>query len=86
MSRFVKHLILLGEDAVKIERTLRDVVDIRFVTSMDQAVLEAFRVAKHGDHILLSPACASMDMFKNYEHRGDAFIAAVKRLQSSVFE
>ena len=47
---------------------------------MLQAVQEARRLARHGDTVLLAPACASMDMFVNYNKRGDAFAQAVREL------
>ena len=48
---------------------------------MDEAVSVAFRAAREGDAVLLSPACASFDMFRNYEHRAQVFIAAVQKIQ-----
>ena len=50
---------------------------------MEQAVAQAFRVARGGDVVLLSPACASFDMFENYAARGVAFAAAVARAERS---
>ena len=47
---------------------------------MQEAVSKAAQLAQSGDSVLLSPACASFDMFDNYAHRGDVFIAAVKNL------
>jgi UDP-N-acetylmuramoylalanine--D-glutamate ligase len=49
-------------------------------TSMDEAVDAAFAASEPGDAVLLSPACASFDMFRNYRHRGESFRAAVERL------
>ena len=49
---------------------------------MDAAVLTARSLARPGDNVLLAPACASFDMFNNFEHRGEVFIQAVERLQS----
>ncbi|MEZ5505388.1 MAG: hypothetical protein R3F38_05170 [Gammaproteobacteria bacterium] len=48
------------------------------VASLQEAVSVAADIAQPGDVVLLSPACASLDMFKNYEDRGDQFVAAVK--------
>jgi UDP-N-acetylmuramoylalanine--D-glutamate ligase len=49
---------------------------------MDDAVLRAYALAQPGDVVLLSPACASFDMFDNYEHRAQAFVAAVRSLET----
>ena len=48
---------------------------------MDEAVQRAARAARSGETVLLSPACASLDMFRDYAHRGDVFAAAVRRLR-----
>jgi UDP-N-acetylmuramoylalanine--D-glutamate ligase len=47
---------------------------------MDECVRVCYKIAERGDTVLLSPACASFDLFKNYEDRGDQFKAAVKNL------
>ena len=74
----VKHLILLGEDAELLNAELSDYTDISFVTGLSQAVSKANEVATAGDAVLLSPACASFDMYSGYEQRGDMFVVAVK--------
>jgi len=51
------------------------------VASMQEAVIAASRVARAGDTVLLSPACASLDMFRDYGHRGDVFAAAVREFE-----
>ena len=76
----VKHLILLGVDAELLNAELKDVTEITFVTDLKQAVIKANEVATTGDAVLLSPACASFDMFTGYEQRGDLFVAAVKEV------
>ncbi len=76
----VKKLILIGEAADSMAAVFRDVVDIEFAPSMDNAVLLAGQNACSGDTVLLAPACASFDMFDNYGQRGDAFIQAVAAL------
>ena len=79
--QYAKHVILLGKDAQDIEDVLLDSqVDISRVTTMDEAVLVAFQMAKMGDKVLLSPACASLDMFKDYVHRAEVFGNAVNEL------
>ncbi len=74
-------VVLIGRDARLIEAQTRDSgVEFLFADSMDEAVLIADRLATAGEAVLLSPACASMDMFRNYAHRAEVFVAAVKRL------
>lgn len=76
----VKHVVLLGQDAAQIETVLKGVCSTERVGSMEQAVQSAARTAQAGDTVLLSPACASLDMFRDYAHRGAVFAAAVKEL------
>lgn len=73
-------VVLMGRDAPLIECALGDVVPVVRVASMEEAVRRADELAQSGDTALLSPACASFDMFKGYDHRGDAFAAAVRSL------
>ena len=75
--------ILIGEAKELIARAIGDAVPFRFAGDMDDAVALAARHARPGDAVLLSPACSSYDMFKNYEHRGAEFVRAVRALQSS---
>ncbi len=78
----VRHAVLLGQDARLLGAALRGVATLEFATSMDDAVLKAANAARQGETVLLSPACASLDMFRDYGHRGDVFAAAVQRLGS----
>ena len=75
-------VVLIGRDAPAIEEVLQ-ATDIPRYQAVDlpEAVNIAKRVAQSGDAVLLSPACASFDMFNNYVHRAEVFVAAVKRLQ-----
>lgn len=82
-SHFVKHSILFGQDAAQIAETLNTVVDTRTVESLDAAVEQAHQLAAAGDIVLLSPACASFDMFSGFEERGRSFQKAVHRLGGS---
>ena len=76
----LKAAIVLGKDGPEIGKVLVNVVPVHAVDSMEMAVETAARIAKAGDIILLSPACASLDMFENYQARGDAFVTAVKKV------
>lgn len=72
--------VLIGEAAERIADAIRGHVPFERAASMDEAVELAFRLAKPGDAVLLSPACSSYDMFTSYAERGDRFADAVKRL------
>lgn len=80
VKQHVKTLILMGQDAAIIAAALRDIVEPLDATDMSDAVTQAARRAEPGDVVLLSPACASFDMFDSFEHRGDAFIQAVQQV------
>lgn len=81
----VKVLICLGKDNSKLKSAFGDVVDQMYETqSVTDLVHQALRVADAGDVVLLSPACASFDLFKNYEDRGDQFRKAVLDLKKEV--
>jgi UDP-N-acetylmuramoylalanine--D-glutamate ligase len=77
-----KHVLLIGRDAALIERAISQAgVPLETCSSLESAVARAARIAASGDAVLLSPACASFDMFRDYKHRGEAFAAAVKGLK-----
>lgn len=78
-----RRLILIGEDADTIEKELGNCAPTERANDMRDGVRRAFRAAENGDTVLLAPACASFDMFKNYEHRGQAFKEAVKEIMNS---
>ena len=80
----VRHVVLIGQDAGDVERALAGVSSSERAASMQDAVAAATRVAQPGDTVLLSPACASLDMFRDYGHRGDVFAAAVRALTGTV--
>jgi UDP-N-acetylmuramoylalanine--D-glutamate ligase len=72
-------VVLIGRDAAAIEAALASAgVNLARATSMEEAVQTAFDFASPGDAVLLSPACASFDMFRNYGHRGDVFSQAAR--------
>jgi UDP-N-acetylmuramoylalanine--D-glutamate ligase len=73
--------VLIGKDAPAVATALAGVCSTETVASMQEAVAAAARTARAGDTVLLSPACASFDMFRDYGHRGDVFAAAVRELE-----
>ncbi len=80
MGDHVKAVVLLGEAAGEIEQSLGGRVRSEHAESMVDAVQRAAAMAVAGDTVLLSPACASFDMFKDYQERGDRFMRAVREL------
>lgn len=80
VAQYVRAAILLGRDAPRLGAALQTVTEVKYVNDLYAAVAVAAQVAQAGDIVLLSPACSSLDMFRNYEHRGDVFVAAVKEL------
>jgi UDP-N-acetylmuramoylalanine--D-glutamate ligase len=76
----VTHCVLIGKDAPAVARALDGVCATQTAGSMEEAVAAAAGLARAGDSVLLSPACASLDMFRDYAHRGDVFAAAVRAL------
>jgi len=76
----VSDAILFGRDAGQLQRALAGVVQTHRVANLDESVALAASLATAGDVVLLSPACASLDMFANYMRRGEAFAAAVRGL------
>jgi UDP-N-acetylmuramoylalanine--D-glutamate ligase len=79
----VRTLVVIGEDGDNIESQLRSHAEIVRAGSMEDAVTKSLRAAHAGDSVLLAPACASFDMFKSFEHRGEVFKEAVRRLGAS---
>jgi len=77
----VKAIVCLGVDNTKLKDAFGNVIDLMIETySMEEAVKVAYKVAERGDAVLLSPACASFDLFENYEDRGNQFKQAIKNL------
>jgi len=76
-----RHVILIGEAADQIAAALAGIVPLDRAATMEEAVRKAQAAARPGDTVLLSPACASFDMFTSYAHRGDVFAAAVRGLK-----
>lgn len=77
-------VVLIGQDAVLIAQALAGIdVPTESVATLEQAVSRSMELAQPGDTVLLSPACASMDMFRNYGHRGSSFVEEVQELALS---
>ncbi len=82
VSEHARAVVLIGKDGNRIEEVLLSTdVPLYRAQDMREAVAMSNRLAKAGDTVLLSPACASFDMYDNYVHRAEAFIAAIKRLE-----
>ena len=80
VTEHCRAIVLLGEDAARLQQDLADTVSLIMVSSMSEAVTEAAKLAQADDAVLLSPACASFDMFSSYVQRGENFIQAVEAL------
>ncbi|MCX7055721.1 MAG: UDP-N-acetylmuramoyl-L-alanine--D-glutamate ligase, partial [Proteobacteria bacterium] len=78
----VRHVVLIGRDRDQIATVLSGSCPVEFADDMDAAVAAAARVARFGDLVLLSPACASLDMYRDYAARGEAFASAVRGLDA----
>jgi UDP-N-acetylmuramoylalanine--D-glutamate ligase len=89
VHQFARGVVLIGRDAEQIAEEIathpaiaNDGFSCQRADSLEAAVVLAQRLAKAGDAVLLSPACASFDMFKNYKHRAEVFVSAVSTLES----
>ena len=81
VRRYARSVLLIGKDAGQIAAALQDTgVPLTQVATLEQAVELAASQAQQGDAVLLSPACASMDMFRDYAHRAQVFCASVEQL------
>ena len=80
IARYCRAVVLLGRDAQRLAAALADATTLVHVATLGEAVQRAAECAEAGDAVLLSPACASLDMFKNFEERGRLFAAAVEAL------
>ncbi|MBW2467384.1 MAG: UDP-N-acetylmuramoyl-L-alanine--D-glutamate ligase [Deltaproteobacteria bacterium] len=82
VRRKVKQILLIGEAKDKMKRAFMAYADIETLETLQEAVVRAAELAAPGDIVLLSPACASFDMFKSYAERGDVFIRSVKAIKN----
>ena len=80
MTKYCRAVVLIGRDASLIADALGDAIPQVRAASLDEAIAQSRALAQSGDAVLLSPACASFDMFKNYEERGQLFARAVGAL------
>jgi UDP-N-acetylmuramoylalanine--D-glutamate ligase len=84
VENYARRVVLIGRDGPNIGDALRgSPIPIQQAQDMNEAVRLAGRAARVGDAVLLSPACASFDMFRNYEHRAQVFVAAVRALKNA---
>ena len=83
-QQFVKHLVVMGKDAEDVAALVKDNESVSHANDMQDAVQRAFRAASAGDLVLLSPACASLDMYASFEERGAAFVESAKQTGAGV--
>ncbi len=87
VAQYVKAIMLIGKDAQQIHDALaRTGASFVYSDSLEHAVTEAAKMAQENDTVLLSPACASMDMFRNYAHRSEVFVNAVRDVAAACGE
>ncbi len=85
VSKYVRAVVLIGKDAGRIADVMDGCgVPLHSAVTMEDAVEKSFTLAKMGDAVLMSPACASTDMFRNYVHRAEIFVAAIKNLKLKI--
>ena len=82
LERKGRAVVLIGEAAARIAGAVGGRVPVEHASSMEEAVGCAYRLARPGDAVLLSPACSSFDMFESYAERGECFVAAVEQLKT----
>lgn len=81
LEKYVRHVVLIGEAAPLLSNVIGHGVATSFAKNMEEAVWQADHAVKPDDCVLLSPACASFDMFNNYEHRGEVFMEIVRGME-----
>ncbi|MCX7220660.1 MAG: UDP-N-acetylmuramoyl-L-alanine--D-glutamate ligase, partial [Burkholderiales bacterium] len=81
MTRYAKAIFLIGKAAAEMRQTFQECqIELRDFSTLEQAVWVAAEIAQEGDIVLLSPACASLDMFRNYAHRAQVFVDTVREV------
>ena len=85
IAKHARAVVLIGRDAGRIAAAVDGCgVSLHSAATMEEAVQKSFSLAKAGDAVLMSPACASTDMFRNYVHRAEMFIAAIRDLEIKI--
>lgn len=86
VAKQARAVVLIGRDAEKIAAAIAHCgVPLHHAATMEEAVRKSFQLARKGDAVLMSPACASLDMFRNYAHRAQVFVEAVRQIETSNF-
>ncbi|HEX7952296.1 MAG TPA: cyanophycin synthetase, partial [Burkholderiales bacterium] len=84
VAKKARGVLLIGRDSDRIAAALEGSgVQVVRAASLEEAVRGAFAMAQSGDAVMLSPACASFDMFRNYEHRAEVFVREVRALEAA---
>jgi UDP-N-acetylmuramoylalanine--D-glutamate ligase len=86
VQKSVKTIVSIGESRGHVRETFQGLCPVIEAETMQEAVEKGFNAAASGDVVLLSPACASFDMFDNYAHRGREFAARVKGLEDRIHD
>ena len=84
IKRIVSKLYLIGEERFVMKKTFNNIVSLQLFDDFEKTIFTAFKDSKKGDNIILSPACTSFDMFKNFEDRGNAFKKIVRDLADEI--
>jgi len=82
LKQKVKKAIIIGRDKHQIKSMIEEYTQVELADSLEEAVIKSYNTAEKGDTVILSPGCASFDMFKSYADRGNQFINIVKNLEN----